>query len=254
MPSFISKWPDTMLRKRPVPPVLLSIALLISSILISSSSSLRNASRRLGSPNPRLSGPGEDYDILYDETTTTEPARKPTDSQHPPCEYDHCKDQQESCQKLRLALSCSCPGISGPFELPDPPSLQSLLESKGKVIVWWCAPSSTVTHYLIVVKGQDEVREAKVDRRIMELENLDPGTEVCVEAVNKVGSSAQRRESCIRFEPSTSEIKLTIKLVLIGVAVVLVVGILVMALLIWWCRRHRKSPTQTANPGTDVVL
>lgn len=243
-----------MLRKCPAPRLLLSIALLISSMLISSSSSQHNASRRLSAPKPRLSGPGEDYENIYDETPTTELVSKPTNSQHPSCEYDHCKDHQESCQKLTLALSCSCPGISGPFELPDPPSLQGLFfDSKGTVIVRWCAPSSTVTHYLVGVKGQNEKRKAKVDRRMMELGNLDSGTEVCVEAVNKMGSSAQRIESCIQFESRTSETKLIIKLVLIGAAVLFVVGILVMALLIWCCRRHRQSPTQTANTGTNVV-
>ncbi|KAK2816605.1 hypothetical protein Q7C36_022876 [Tachysurus vachellii] len=241
-----------MLRNRPAPS-LLSIALLISSVLSLSSSSssplIRNSTRRLGAPNPRFNNPDEDYDNIYDETFITESPRKPTDSKHPPCNYDFCKDRQETCQKLFLALSCSCPGISGPFQPPDPPFLQSLyVESKGEVVVRWCAPSSTVTHYLVQVEGQDEVRSTNVDRRMMELGNLAPGSEVCVKAVNKAGVSTQGRDSCTRFEPTTSEMKLTIKLVLIGAAVVMVIVILVVALMLWRCRRHRKTSTQTANP------
>ncbi|XP_027015346.2 leucine-rich repeat neuronal protein 4 isoform X2 [Tachysurus fulvidraco] len=239
-----------MLRSRPAPS-LLSIALLISSVLQSSSSSsslIRNSTRRLGAPDPRFNDPDEDYDNIYDETVITKSPRKTTDSQHPPCNYDLCKDQQETCQNLSFALSCSCPGISGPFQPPDPPVLQSLsLDSKGKVVVRWCAPSSTVTHYLVQVDGQ-VVHSANVNRRMIELGNLAPGTEVCVKAVNKVGVSTKGTDSCTNFDPNTSETRLIIKLVLIGAAVMLVIVILVVALMLWRCRRHRKTSTRTANP------
>ncbi|KAB5522696.1 hypothetical protein PHYPO_G00162450 [Pangasianodon hypophthalmus] len=243
---------DTMLRKHPAPPLLLSITLLISSILASSSSSPpHNATHHPGVPNPHFFSPGEDYND-YNEELTTETTHKTMGSPPPPCEYDSCKDQQESCQKLALTLSCSCPGISGPFELPDTPTLWRLsLEPSGMVVVRWCAPSSTVTHYLVQVEGQDEARDARENRRMMELGDIAPGTEVCVEAVNKAGVSTRTSSSCARFE--SSETTFTVKLVLVGAAVVLVV-VIVSALLLWWCRRHRKTPTRTANRGTDMVL
>lgn len=121
------------------------------------------------------------------------------------------------------------------------------------MVVRWCAPPSTVTHYLVWVRGQDEAREARENRRMMELGDIAPGTQVCVEAVNKVGVSAQESHSCVLFDPSTSEKRLAVRLLLIGVPLVVVV-VIALALLLWWCRRHRKSPRQTANRGTDVML
>lgn len=242
-----------MSRKRPAPPLLLSVALLITSTFASSPSP-RSATRRPGVPNPRLYGPGEDYDNSEEDSFSTEVTHNPAGSVPPFCQYDPCRDQQEPCWKLALTQVCSCIGTSGPFDLPDPPSLHSLsLESRGTVVVRWCAPSSTVTHYLVHVEGQDEAHEATENRRMMELGDIAPGTEVCVEAVNKAGVSTRNRESCARFDPSSSETRLAVKLVLIGAAVVLVIAI-VLALLVWWCRRHRKPPTRTTNQGTAVVL
>lgn len=238
----------TMSRKRPAPPLLLSIALLISSMLASSSSIPHNAT----TPRPRSFNRGGDYDDYEDETTGT--TRKTAGTPPPFCQYDLCKDQQEPCQKLALTLSCSCPGISGPSEPPDPPTLRSLsLESRGTVVVRWCAPPSTVTHYLVWVGGQDEGHKVNGNRRMMELGDVASGTEVCVEAANKAGVSSRESHSCTRFDPSDSETRLAVKLLLIGAAVVVVVGV-ALALLLWWCRRHRKTPTRTANAGTDVVL
>ncbi|KAM9441172.1 LRRN4 C-terminal-like protein [Clarias gariepinus] len=244
-----------MLGKHAVPKLLLSITLLISSMLMpssSSSSTTHNASSRPGVLNPHLNGHNENYDDNSEETdgTTTSPDVSPPQF----CEYDACKDQQEPCQKLRLTLFCSCPGISGPFDPPDPPSLSSLsIEMGGTVVVRWCAPSSTITHYLIRVEGQDGAHEVAENRRMMELGNIAPGTEVCVEAVNKAGVSPRQHHSCSRFEPRSSEERLTVKLVLIGAAVVVVLAI-ALALVLWWCMRRRKTPARTANRGTDMVL
>lgn len=172
----------------------------------------------------------------------------------PFCQYDFCKDEQESCQKLALTHFCSCPGISGPFDPPDPPMLRSLsLESKGRLVVRWCAPPSVVTRYLVRVGGQDEVLEAKENRRMMELGDIAAGTEVCVQAANMVGVSARESRSCVLFDPSSSETRLAMKLALIGAAVVVAV-VIALVLLLWWCMRHRKTPARTANRGTDVVL
>lgn len=249
--SFI----DTMLRKRHDAPLLLSLALLISSTLASSSSTSswpQNATRRPGRLIPRLSNRGEDYNNEYDDITET--THKPAGTPAPFCQYDLCKDQQESCQKLALRLSCSCPGISGPAEPPEPPTSWSLsLESRGMVVVRWCAPSSTVTHYLVRVGDKGEASEAGENRRMMELGDIAPGTEVCVEAVNRAGVSNRESFSCARFDPSSSETALAVRLVLIGVAVVVVV-VLTSALLLWWCKRHQNTPTRTANSGTDMEL
>lgn len=121
------------------------------------------------------------------------------------------------------------------------------------MVVRWCEPPSTVTQYRVYVEGEDEVREARENRRMMELGDLAPGTKVCVEAVNNVGVSTQDRKSCARFEPSSSETRLAVKLVLIGAAVVLVI-VIVLSLLVWWCKRRQKTPTRTANEGTAGVL
>lgn len=245
-----SSFVDTMLRRRYDAPLLLSIALLIST-LASSSSSPHNATRRPGTLIPRLSDHAEDYDNVDDDITET--TRRPARTAGPFCQYDLCKDQQESCQKLALRLSCSCPGISGPTEPPEPPTFLTLsLENKGVVVVQWCAPPSTVTHYIVRVGDEGEASEVGENRRMMELGDVAPGTEVCVEAVNRAGVSNRANHSCTRFEPSDSETELAVRLVLIGVVVVVVV--LVLALLLWWCRRRQNTPTRTANSGADMVL
>lgn len=244
-----------MLKKHSVPSLLLSIAFLLSFVSAWSLSVLHNATHPPVAPHVRLSNHGEDYDNYYDETFSTESTPKPMGSSDPHCDYDLCKDQQESCWQLALTRSCSCPGTSNHFIRPDPPSLQTLsVEDKGAVVVVrWCAPPSVVTHYIIQVEGHDAVRSVGENRRMVELGDLPPGTEVCIEAVNNAGTSTRVKDSCARYEPNSSESRLAVKLVLIGLAVLLVLVILVVSLVLWWCRRHRKNPTGTGS-GSEVML
>ncbi|KAI5089545.1 leucine-rich repeat neuronal protein 4-like [Silurus meridionalis] len=239
-----------MLRKCSTPPLVLSVTLLFS--FVSASSSVRNTTQRTGSPKPRLVGQGDDYNNFYDDPFTTKKPQKSAGSPPPLC--DICKEQPESCQKLAQTLFCSCPGISGPFQRPDPPTVHSLsVESNGVVVFRWCAPASTVLYYQVYVGGKKTGHELAENRRIMKLGDVAPGTEVCVEAVNKVGSSVPGKHSCTVFEPSNSETRLITKLALIGAAVVLVL-VIALVLLLWWCKRHRNARAQTANRGTAMVL
>ncbi|XP_062845083.1 LRRN4 C-terminal-like protein [Trichomycterus rosablanca] len=221
--------------------------LIITSDLVSPTR--RNATRRPGAPHPRFSNTNEDYNDYYGEdllspATTLKPAGTPK-----PCHFDLCQDQQVSCHELAKATGCSCPGISGHFQPPDPPHLRILSsEAPGTVVVHWCAPASAVTHYVVLVGGQDEGRQAGERTRLMDLGDIAPGTEVCVQAVNRAGISARGSLSCARFEPRGPESGLALKLGLIGGAVVLAV-VLVLALLTWRCRRRQKAPTRTGNRG-----
>lgn len=206
-----------------------------------------NATRRPNVPHPRFSNPDEDYSDYYSDDLTTihGPAGTPK-----PCRYDLCQDQQVSCFELAQTTGCSCPGISSHFQPPEPPHLRILSsEGPGKVVVHWCAPASVVTHYVVLVEGRDERREAAETRRLMDVGDLTPGTEVCVQAVNRAGASARETRSCARFQPRGSESGLTLKLGLIGGAGVLAVA-LVLALLWWRCRGRRKASVRTGNRGT----
>ncbi|CAB1455070.1 unnamed protein product [Pleuronectes platessa] len=74
------------------------------------------------------------------------------------CKINSCLEDQEPCDQLSEKTGCLCPGISGADEPPHPPVIQTVLpvsngDNSGKVEVQWCAPSSVVTGYRVLVEG-----------------------------------------------------------------------------------------------------
>ncbi|XP_072550196.1 leucine-rich repeat neuronal protein 4 [Salminus brasiliensis] len=192
----------------------------------------------------------DDYSEDYDTAQTAKPLNPVAER----CKYDLCQEQQPSCQQLSASTGCSCPGMSGPNELPDPPQLRKLsYEGSRGVVVYWCAPPSTVTHYIVQVEGQKGEIEAGDRKRQMELGEIAAGTEVCVQAVNRAGVSDRAKHSCTRFQPQSSESVLALKLGIIGGVVTLIL-VLVLALLLWRFRTQRKTLTRTEAGGADRVL
>lgn len=195
---------------------------------------------------------GDDYNDDYDSETP--PTAKPVDPVAKRCEYNLCQDQLPTCQEIAASLGCSCPGMSGPSDLPDPPTLRKLSQEGSRgVVVYWCAPASTVTHYVVRVKEREVELNADKRRRQMELGEIAAGTEVCVQAVNRAGVSDRAKHSCTRFEPQSSESVLALKLGIIGGVVTLIV-LLVLALLLWRLRIRRKTLTRTENGGAEGML
>ncbi|XP_017538646.1 leucine-rich repeat neuronal protein 4 isoform X1 [Pygocentrus nattereri] len=229
------------------PPLLLSFVLLIlPSFVTLSTSSPFNDTAHFHGVNM------DDYDEDYD--TSPSPTTKPVPPVAKRCDYDLCKDQQPSCQQIAAATGCSCPGMSGPHEVPEPPHLRRLsLEGSDRVVVHWCAPASTVTHYLVQVEGQKEGLKAGERSRQIDLGKVASGTEVCVWAVNKAGVSTREKHSCTRFQPESSESGLALRLGIIGGVVALLV-VLALALLLWRFRRRRKTLAPTETGGAEMVL
>ncbi|KAK7164768.1 hypothetical protein R3I94_003226 [Phoxinus phoxinus] len=225
------------------------IPLLLINFLDLSSSSSQNATR--------LHSPLNDYSD-YDETTT-EPLSSST-SEVPEldhCDYDMCVEQQQTCKELqRTAVSpCLCPGLSPRDYPPSPPQLSYITQQDDKgVVVHWCAPTSIVTHYIVLVKGKDKVidREIEVQEKKREtvLWDVAAGALVCVKAVNIAGDSKENKQSCATFEPQHSDSGLALKLGIIGGVVGLVV-LLILALLLW---RHKTWRKSTARNETGGVL
>ncbi|KAG9282106.1 leucine-rich repeat neuronal protein 4-like [Astyanax mexicanus] len=226
-------------------PLLLSIVSIILPPLVApSTSSPWNHSRPSNGFNT------DDYNDDYDTETTT----RPVDPVAKRCKYDLCQEQQPTCQELAASSGCSCPGMSGPNETPDPPTLRKLSqEGSGGVVVYWCAPASTVTHYVVQVKGREGELTAGERRRQLDLGEVEAGTEVCVQAVNRVGVSDRAKHSCTRFQPQSSESVLALKLGIIGGVVTLIV-VLVLALLLWRLRIRRKTLARTENGGAEGML
>ncbi|XDV20533.1 hypothetical protein PO909_025847 [Leuciscus waleckii] len=224
------------------------LLLLINSLDLSSSSSSQNATQ------PR--SPNFD-DYSDDEETTTEPASSST-SEAPelhPCKYDMCVEQQQTCKELAAVTPCLCPGLSPQDNPPSPPHLSGLTQQDDKgVVVHWCAPTSIVTHYIVLVKGKDKVIEREINveerKRAIELRDVAAGALVCVKAVNIVGVSTESVQSCATFEPQHSGSGLALKLGIIGGVVGLIV-LLVLALLLW---RHKTWRKSTARNETGGVL
>ncbi|KAL6463300.1 hypothetical protein MHYP_G00276910 [Metynnis hypsauchen] len=229
------------------PPLLLSFVLLIlPSFVTLSTSSPSNDTAHLHGVNM------DDYND--DDDISPSPATKPVPPAAKQCNYDLCKEQQPSCQQIAAATGCSCPGMRGPHEVPEPPQLRWLsLEGSDRVVVHWCAPTSTVTHYLVQVEGQKEVLEAGEKSRKIGLGKVASGAEVCVLAVNKVGVSSKEKHSCTHFQPESSESGLALRLGIIGGVVALLV-VLTLALLLWRSRTRRKTLARTETGGAEGVL
>lgn len=227
------------------PPLLLSIILVILSSFVAPSSS-SNRTRFIDNINMN------EYDVDADDETEPTSAPQPAAEQ---CNYSFCQDQQPSCQQLAALKGCSCPGMSGPSEPPDPPHLHRLSqESSGRVVAHWCAPASTVTHYLVWVEGRDGEMETGETRRQMDIGKIAADAEVCVQAANWAGVSNRVKHSCTRFQPQSSESGLALRLAIIAGVVVVLIVVLVLALLLWRFRTRRKTKARAEAGGAEAVL
>lgn len=228
-----------------------NLLLLINFLNLSSSSS-QNATR------PRSHPPDDDYYSEYEDRTTISPSSTPTSSEPPElyrCDYDLCVEQKQTCAELAEVSPCLCPGLSEKFRPPSSPRFLHLTQQDDKgVVVHWCAPTSFVTHYIVLVKGKGKVIDRKIQveerKRTTLLQDVEAGALVCVVAVNNGGVSAEDRESCAIFEPQQSDSGLALKLGIIGGVVGLVV-LLILALLLW---RHKIRRKSTARNETRGVL
>lgn len=224
------------------------ILLLLVNFLDLSSSS-QNATRPHSSSSEIL----DDYSVL--EEPITDPPSSST-SEVPelyPCDYDMCVEQQKTCKKFAEVTPCLCPGLSPQDNPPSPPDLKHITQQDDKgVVVHWCAPTSTVTHYIVSVKGKDKAidREIKVEEweRATVLRDVAAGALVCVKAVNLAGVSTENGQSCATFEPQHSDSGLALKLGIIGGVVGLIV-LLILALLLWRHKTWRKSTARNEEEG-----
>ncbi|NXA60231.1 LRRN4 protein, partial [Mohoua ochrocephala] len=137
---------------------------------------------------------------------------------HVACDYNPCRHLQKPCRELQNISRCSCPGISREDEIPDPPRLREVIEiTDSSAQIRWCAPSSTVHTYELILHAQDsEDRQFVMDNiyptaRQYTLYNLLPFTtyHICVTASNKAGSSQTTGQeipgnSCTRFKTKPS--------------------------------------------------
>ncbi|XP_022069398.1 leucine-rich repeat neuronal protein 4 [Acanthochromis polyacanthus] len=207
-----------------------------------------------------INGLGSDDDYEDDYNDNHSPPPKVLSSMRTPllrrepqlCQYDSCSENQEPCALLSEATGCLCPGVSGPDELPHAPRIETLLpvsqgNDKGKIEVQWCAPSSVVSFYRVVVEGHDGnfLEYGNALRRGV-VGSLEVGTKVCVEAVNDAGQSTASEFSCKRYEaPESSDQKLLAWV--IGGGVVLLLLFVIAAVILWKCRICRKAKRDSAD-------
>lgn len=194
----------------------------------------------------------------YDEDNSTSPevvVAEKTPSLHQefqPCQYDACLENQEPCAQLAEETGCLCPGLSGADEPPHAPRIQVLLpinegDDRGKVEVKWCAPSSVVSGYRVVVQGQegDALKVGNALRRSV-VGFLESGTKICVEALNQAGRSSPSDFSCKRYDPPNSSDHHMLVWI-IGGGVLLLLLILVSVIL--WKRKTCHKGKDNATDG-----
>ncbi|KAF7667630.1 hypothetical protein LDENG_00054680 [Lucifuga dentata] len=157
----------------------------------------------------------DDYDEDYPDNKSppivSSSLKPPLVFQEPqPCQYNPCLENQEPCAQLSARTACLCPGLSGADEPPHAPHLKEMVpvsegDDRGKVEVQWCAPSSVVSGYRVIVEGNGGIvlEFEKASRRGV-VGSLEVGTKVCVEAVNHAGHSAASEFSCKRYDPPES--------------------------------------------------
>lgn len=206
----------------------------------------------------------ESYDDDYADTQTSPPkvvasVRTPlVHGERQLCDYNPCLENQEPCAQISLNTGCLCPGISASDKPPHPPRIQALLpvsagEYRGKVEVQWCAPSSVVSGYKVVVEGRDgDPLEFGDGLRRGLVGSLEVGTKVCVEAVNNAGHSAPTEFSCQRYDPPVStDHKMLVGLIggAIAVVVIVIIGVVIL-LKSRVCRKAKRDSTDgLGNPS-----
>uniref|UniRef100_A0A667X4F4 Si:ch1073-303k11.2 n=2 Tax=Myripristis murdjan TaxID=586833 RepID=A0A667X4F4_9TELE len=171
-----------------------------------------------------------------------------------PCQYNPCVENQEPCISLSERTGCLCPGVSGADQPPHAPQLQALVPvsdegGSGKIEVQWCAPSSVVTGYRVLVKGsKSKPLEFGDTKRRGLLGSLEAGARVCVEAVNKAGHSIATEFSCQRYDPpDSSNQTLTGGVIGGGVAILLLLLLTVTAVILWKRRAANKGQTDPSE-------
>lgn len=204
--------------------------------------------------HPRiLTLPDYEDDNMDDQKAIT-PAKIPDLHQEvKPCQLDPCLENQEPCFNLLRRTGCTCPGRSGDNEPPREPRIKGLLpvsegENRGMVEIQWCAPSSEVSGYRVLVEGNEEdtLEFGEASRRGF-LRSLEVGTKVCVEAVNKAGNSVPSEFSCKRYEPPvSSDNQMLIGVIGGGIAVLL---LLIIATVILWKHHMHKKANRDSNDG-----
>jgi len=194
----------------------------------------------------------EDYDDSHSDSLSVVSPAGPTRLLHELCRYDPCREDQPPCKHLAAQSGCLCPGLSGAHEIPRSPRLQRLGPSSGSdngVEVQWCAPSSVVSGYRVVVRGnRGGALEFGAQARRGRVQALEAGAEVCVEAVNGAGHSAASEFSCTHYHPPvllSGSVK--VGLIMGGVAIVLLLVVIVP--LILWRRRVRRKATEDSADG-----
>ncbi len=143
----------------------------------------------------------DDYDEESSKTTHAPQSPGVTTSPviHRPCDYDPCVVQTTPCDKISAETGCLCPGLTGPEERPAAPELREVkLGGSGEVLVHWCAPRSTVTHYEVTLKDGNKQLLFGEYLRNGAVPGLKVGETVCVAAGNQAGLS---EKSCARYEP-----------------------------------------------------
>ncbi|XP_031593164.2 leucine-rich repeat neuronal protein 4 [Oreochromis aureus] len=199
----------------------------------------------------------DDYDFNEDEYDITKaPPRVmsfPKMNRKPQlCKYDPCLEHQVPCATLSEQTGCLCPGMSGANVRPHPPRIQALVpvsegSDRGKIQVQWCAPSSVVSQYRIVIEGRDgEIQKFGDASRRGLVRSLEVGTKVCVVAVNNAGSSDPSDFSCKRYESHESSDH-TLMAWVIGGGVALLLLVVTTALICGKYQKFRKGKRDSTD-------
>lgn len=166
------------------------------------------------------------------------------------CQYDPCSESQGSCERFAADTGCLCPGMSGGDVPPHAPRIQALSpitggENVGKVEVQWCAPSSVVSSYRVIVegRGEDTLEFGDASRRGL-AGSLEVGTKVCVQAVNEAGGSSPTEFSCRRYNPTKDHLLLTL---VIGGGVAFILLLVIVAVILCKCQKSQKAK-RNRNP------
>lgn len=202
-----------------------------------------------------IGGSFDDYMDEYDDDYSSPPKvvayslKTPLLATRPKlCPYDPCAESQAPCERLAADVGCLCPGRSGGDEPPHAPRIQALLpvaegENVGKVEVQWCAPSSVVSSYRVVVEGRADgtLEFGDASRRGL-MGSLEAGTKVCVQAVNNAGESSPSDFSCRRYDHTDPfNNKLLIWIIAGGVAFLF---LLILAVILCKCQKHQRAKRQ----------
>ncbi|XP_044061157.1 LRRN4 C-terminal-like protein [Siniperca chuatsi] len=241
----------------------LALLLLFASPLLHSQLFTHAASTSPPVTRPRiifLTGLGSDdeYDDVDDLDNHSSPPEKlypvkTTLLQQAPqlCQYNPCLENQEPCTNLSAKTGCLCPGVSGADKPPQAPRIKVLLpvtegDDIGKIEVQWCAPSSVVSGYRVVIEGNEgDAKEfGDVSRRGV-VRSLEVGTKVCVEAVNNAGHSTPSEFSCKRYDPPKSSNGYTLAWVIGGV--VLLLFLIIAAVILWKYQMRQKAKRDSTD-------